>query len=228
MRRKDANMSKYHALRNALPRSSRKQQGLALAMALIFLLLITMLAIGASHHALLQQRMAGSLRNAQQARMSAETALRGVEYKIWVTASRPGVRLHCQEGGLSKDDACIIFRPLSSAYAAQGKVTRFQTGAGWISDIGRRYMGPTRKGYTKNAEQPTAVLARDPVYIIEDLGRERPPGVGALHESGNTGPNNGNTGEPEIHIYRITARGTGGYPNVVSVVQSTFNAPASR
>jgi type IV pilus assembly protein PilX len=221
-------MSQHRSLRNASSRSLRKQQGLALAMALIFLLLITMLAMGASHHALLQQRMAGSLRNAQQARMSAETALRGAEYKIWVIARQPGVHLHCQEGSLSSDDACIIFRPLSSAYAVQGKVTRFQTSAGWISDIGESYRGPARKGYTQNVEQPTAVLAKNPMYIIEDLGRERPPGAGALHESGNTGPNNGNTGEPEVHIYRITARGTGGNPNVVSVVQSTFNAPASR
>ena len=218
----------HHRKRNALRRSSRWNSGFALAMALIFLLLITMLAVGASHHALLQQRMAGSLRNAQQARMSAETALRGVEYKIWSRARQPGVHLHCQEDGFSSDDACIIFRPLSSAYAAQGKVTKFQTSAGWIPNIGKSYTGPARKGYTSNAEQPTAIIARNPVYIIEDLGSERPPGAGALHESGNTGPNNGNTGQPDIHVYRITARGTGGNPNVVSVVQSTFDAPASR
>jgi type IV pilus assembly protein PilX len=69
-------------------------------------------------------------------------------------------------------------------------------------------------------------LAEDPVYIIEDLGSERPPGVSGLHESGNTGPNNGE--QAGVHIYRITARATGGHANVVSVVQSTFDAPAAR
>jgi type IV pilus assembly protein PilX len=195
-------------------------------MALIFLALITLLAVGAAQRSLLQQRMAGSLRNAQQARMSAETALRGAEYQVWFKASQPGPGLHCQEGGVSSDDGCIVYRPQSAPYAAGGKVRSFLTALGWVSGIGKRYGGPGRGGYTQDHGEPTAVLARDPVYLIEDLGRERPEGTGGLHESGNTGPNNGNAGEIDLHIYRITARGTGSNPNVVSVVQSTFDAPA--
>jgi type IV pilus assembly protein PilX len=220
-------MPTHGTARNSSHRSSRRQQGLALVMALIFLILMTSLAVGAAQHALLQQRMAGSARNAQQARMSAETALRGAEYKIWSMARQSGVHLHCQDGSLSSDDACILFRPLSAPYAADGQVTTFQTASGWISNIGKSYTGPSGSGYTSHSTQPTAVLAKNPVYIIEDLGSLRPPGVGALHESGNTGPNNGNSGEPDIHIYRITARGTGGHANGVSVVQSTFDAPVS-
>jgi type IV pilus assembly protein PilX len=211
----------------SLPRGAlRQQQGFALATALIFLLLITLMAVSASQRSLLQQRMAGSLRNAQQARMSAETALRGVEYKVWSMANQSGVSLHCQDGQPSKDDGCILYRPLSLAYAAKGIVTTFQTAAGWVP--GKSYTGPTGKGYITNSEQPTAALARDPVYLIEDLGSEQPPGAGALHESGNTGPNNSGAGELDVHVYRITARGTGGNPNVVRIVQSTFDAPASR
>jgi type IV pilus assembly protein PilX len=209
-------------------RTSRQQRGFALAMALIFLLLITLMAVSASQRSLLQQRMAGSLRNAQQARMSAETALRGAEYKIWSIANQPGVNLHCQDGRLSADDGCILYRPLSSAYAAKGIVTTFQTAAGWVSNVGKSYTGPGRKGDVANSEPPTAVLARNPVYLIEDLGSEQPPGAGALHESGNTGPNNRGAGDLDVHVYRITARGTGGNPNVIRIVQSTFDAPASR
>jgi type IV pilus assembly protein PilX len=47
-----------------------------------------------------------------------------------------------------------------------------------------------------------------------------------LHESGSTGPNNDDPAASVMHIYRITARATGGNPNVISVVQSTFDAPA--
>jgi type IV pilus assembly protein PilX len=204
----------------------RRQQGMALVVVLIFLLLITLMAVSASHRSLLQQRMAGSLRNAQQARMSAETALRGVEYKIWSIAGRPGMGLHCQDGRPSADDGCIVYHPLSPAYAAGGVVTIFQTAAGWLPDLGKSYTGPSGQGYTRDSGEPTAMLARNPAYLIEDLGSEPPPGAGGLHESGNTGPNNPSSEQVDVHIYRITARGTGGSPNIVSVVQSTFDAPA--
>lgn len=214
VRRDDENESPRHIggrehLRNT-------QRGFALLMALIFLVLLSMLAIAASQHSLLQERMAGSFRNALQARMSAETALRGAEYKLWSLASQAGARLHCQQAAISRDDGCIIYRPDSAPYAANGSVTRFQSAASWIDGIGVPYLGPQGTGYTP-------ALAKNPVYIIEDLGSERPPGVGGLHESGNTGPSNG--GQVDVHVYRITARATGGNVNVMAVVQSTFNAP---
>lgn len=220
-------MPKHPHLRYPSERTPYCQHGFALVTALIFLLLITMLALSASQHALLQERMAGSLRNAQQARMSADTALRGAEYKIWSIARQPGMHLHCQDGGLSLDDGCILYRPLSAAYAKKGIVTTFQTAQGWLPNVGVSYTGPTHAGYTSQATLATAALARNPVYIIEDLGSERPPGVGGLHESGNTGPNSGGPDHVEVHMYRITARATGGNPNAVSILQSTFDAPAS-
>ncbi len=218
--------TKRRVLRPQKNRSCR-QRGFALVVALIFLTLITMLAINACEHALLQERMAGNLRNAQQARMSAETALRGAEYKIWSIASQPGARLHCLVGSVSSDDGCVVYRPLSAPYLANGAVTRFQSAQSWLSDIGVAYTGPAQGGYTSNTGQPTASLARNPVYLIEDLGSEQSASASGLHESGNTGPNNNGVGQVDIHIYRITARATGGNPNVVSVVQSTFDAPAN-
>lgn len=196
--------------------SDGAQHGFALLMALIFLVLLSMLAIAASQHSLLQERMAGSLRDAQQARLAADAALRGVEYKLWSLASQAGAQLHCEETAITPDDGCVIYRPDSGPYAAGGAVTRFRSAAGWIGDIGLTYQGPMGDGYMP-------ALARNPVYIIEDLGSERPPGVGGLRESGNTGPNNG--GQLDIHLYRITARATGGKASTVSVVQSTFDAP---
>jgi type IV pilus assembly protein PilX len=203
------------------------QQGSSLVAALIFLMLITVLVLSASEHSLLQERMAGSLRNAQQARMSAETALRGAEYKIWSAAGQPATHLHCLEGSISRDDGCVIYRPSSAPYQANGAVTVFQSAQGWLSNIGMAYTGPGHSGYTGDNGQPTATLAKNPVYIIEDLGGEQSSGSNELHESGSTGPNNSGTGQLDIHMYRITARATGGNPNVVSVVQSTFDAPVS-
>ncbi|MBE1162528.1 PilX N-terminal domain-containing pilus assembly protein [Dyella acidiphila] len=203
------------------------QRGFALLTALVFLLLITMLALSMSQHALLQQRMAGSLRHAQQARLSAETALRGAEYKIWSTASQAGLRLHCQEASISPDDGCVVYRSSSALYAAHGAVTQFMRATGRLAGIGKTYTGAQRHGYTRDSWEPSAALAENPAYLIEDLGSEQPPSAGGLRETGNTGPDSGMSGQPDMHIYRITARGTGGHPDVVRVVQSTFNAPAA-
>jgi type IV pilus assembly protein PilX len=207
--------------------SSRRQHGFVLLIALIFLLLMTMLAFSASQHSLLQERIAGSFRNAQQARMSAETALRGAEYKLWLSASQVGTHLHCTDGVISGDDGCITYQPLSAPYEANGTVTQFQSASGWLASVGVSYTGPAHKGYTSDEGQSTAVLAKNPVYIIEDLGTERPPGVGGLHESGNTGPGSGDTDQLDIHLFRVTARGTGGNSNAVGIVQSTFDAPVT-
>jgi type IV pilus assembly protein PilX len=59
------------------------------------------------------------------------------------------------------------------------------------------------------------------------MGLVKPPGAGPQHESGVTGPNNGGAGHINIHIYRVTARATGGNQNTVRVAQSTFDAQAS-
>ena len=201
----------------------RTDAGFALLMALVFLLLLSMLAISASHASLLQERMAGSLHSAQQAGMSAETALRGVEYKLWSMASQPGMHLHCQENALSADDGCMVYRPGEDLYAQGGVVALFRTSPGWLPHAGITYLGPAGRGYTSRVHS-TAALAKNPVYIIEDLGSIRPPGVGALHESGNTGPNQ--RGQVDMHIYRITARATGGNANTLSIVESSFDAPS--
>ena len=49
----------------------RSQRGAALLVSIVFLLLLTMLALSASSRSLLQERMAGGLRNAQQAHILA-------------------------------------------------------------------------------------------------------------------------------------------------------------
>ena len=211
----------------SVPYKPCSQRGFALLMALIFLVLMSLLAITASRHALLQERMAGSLRNALQARMSAETALRGAEYKLWSMAAQAGAQLHCRQDAISSDDGCVVYHSDSAAYAPKGNVTRFQSASGWLPDIGVAYLGPARRGYTSNPRQPTAELAENPMYVIEDLGRERAPATGGMHESGNTGPNADTQDHADIHLYRVTARATGGKRHAVSIVQSTFDAPAA-
>lgn len=206
-----------------LSRGGRAQRGAVLVVALVFLLLLTILAISASGRSLLQERMAGALRSAGQADMASETALRGAEWRLWKSANQIGGHLDCLNGSISSDDGCAIYNPGNPPYDSTGSVTKFRTQAGWLTGIGKTYKGPSDTvDYT--ATTGNSSLYADPQYIIEDMGAELPPGVGAQHESGDTGPNNTGPGQLNTHIYRITARATGGNQNTVRIVQSTFDA----
>lgn len=213
-------MSRSHEPR---PRAAARQRGVVLVVALIFLLLLTLLAISASGHSLLQERMAGGLRNAQQAELAAETALRGAEWRLWKAASVAPI--NC---GTTLITDCYIYDPANPI----ANVTAFRSKSGWVTKGATEYKGAagdqdftTLDGSDLDKDtRKVAVLAKNPHYIIEDLGPELPPGVGTPHESGvtsstATGPTN--TGR---HVYRITARATGGNENVVRVVESTFAA----
>ncbi|MGN6657049.1 MAG: pilus assembly PilX family protein [Rhodanobacter sp.] len=202
----------------SLRTAPRAQRGAVLVVALIFLILLTILAISASGRSLLQERMAGGLLNAQQAEMSAQTALRGAEWKLWTNAVRTitGGGMECTLGVFSTD--CYKFVPGSP----NTNVVNFRTKSGWVTAGATEY-----KGYDNSVDYSSAgegKLARNPWYIIEDMGQVRPENVGPAQECGATGSCPGGADESTLHIYRITARGTGGSANTVRVQESTFMA----
>jgi type IV pilus assembly protein PilX len=211
-----------------------RQRGAVLLVALIFLILLTLLAIGASSGSLLQQRMVAATRSAQLASLSADTALRGAEWRIWNTSSVVGGTLQCDIADINGTTGCVKYDPESPLYATGGAVAQFRTGNNaWLS-TGIAYTGLpgasndfTNVPIPSNGYTASANVAENPRYIIEDMGLVKPPGAGPQHESGVTGPNNGGAGNMNIHIYRITARATGGNQNTVRVAQSTFDAQAS-
>jgi len=198
---------------------ARTQRGAVMVVALIFLLLLTILAISASGRSLLQERMAGGLRNAQQADMSAQTALRGAEWKLWTSTSTIGTHLNCGSGIFTD---CYIFDPLNPVT----NVVNFRTKQGWVTAGSTEY-----KGYGNGVDYTVTAngkLANNPHYIIEDLGVELPPGVsGSLHESGATGSTGSGASSTSRHIYRITARASGASENTVRVLESTFAAKSN-
>lgn len=204
-----------------------RQRGVVLLLALIFLVLLTLLAIGASSGSLLQQRMVSATRSAQLATLSADTALRGAEWTIWSSAMVVGTPFNCGTDALDATTGCVKYDPASAPYSATGVVTAFRTpDNAWLS-TGIAYAGPSGAGFTAASEVPDIAspnVADNPRYIVEDMGRVKPPGAGPQHESGATGPNNGGVGQIALEMYRITARATGGSKNTVRVVQSTFDA----
>lgn len=203
-------------------RGRTQQQGAVLLVALVFLLLLTLLAVGASSGSLLQQRMVTATRSAQLATMAADAALRGAEWRLWVFAETH-VPIQCGSDSINSTTGCVNYDPNSPLYAVGGAVTRFRTGNNaWLSLTGPvTYKGPDGGGFTNNTGADyaaTANVARNPQYIIENMGPGGPSG-----EGGDTG--SGVKGQPNDCIYRITARATGGSLNVVRVVQSTFESP---
>jgi len=203
-----------------LPRAAH-QRGVVLMVALIFLLLLTILGVGASGRSLLQERMAGALRSASLADAAAQTTLRGVEWKLWSgaieTAATP---LLCGAGAL--EGSCYRYDPGNAAlYGPNGTVTKFRNGTGWVTNGAATYKGSDD---ATDFAAPKDGLANNPVYIVEDLGVESPPGTsGGQHESGATGAGSSTAGASR-HVYRITARATGVDVNTVRVMESTFAA----
>lgn len=198
----------------------RAQRGAVLVVALIFLILLTILAISASGRSLLQERMAGGLHNAQQADMSAQTALRGAEWKLWTNAvlSVTGGSMRCGSGVFSTD--CYSFVPGSPS----ANVVNFRTKSGWVTAGATEYKG--YGGSVDFTDSSKGDLAHNPWYIIEDLGQVRPENVsGPLCEAGTSGVcPGGQASLRQRHIYRITARASGGSPNTVRIQESTFMA----
>jgi type IV pilus assembly protein PilX len=207
---------------NAL--STRGQTGIALILALVFMLICSVIAIAAAGHASTQQRLTGSLRQALLADTLAETALRGAEWSLWTAGIDAVSAFACSDDG--GKDACYRYDHGSPAYGPQGVVTRFRDEPGWVDTGTRVYKGPSDSiDYTQLSHGGR--VARNPVFIIEDLGVEEPADtVGGPRESGAHGP--GTTG-PEHHarhIYRITARAVGTNENMLRVLESTYAAKA--
>jgi type IV pilus assembly protein PilX len=197
------------------------QRGVVLVVALIFLLLITILAIAASGTSLMQLRLTGGLRSSQLADFGAESALRGAEWRLWTASNTSPM-------------ACTTAGPICYKYDAANPSTvvdAFRSAPGWVDDSsnddsgtggGTKYSAGTLK--TASADG-TFKLTRDPLYLIEDMGVELPSGAGSQHESGQSAPGTGNT-SVDSHIYRITARSTGANNNTVRVLETTFAAKA--
>ncbi len=199
-----------------VPTASTHQRGAALMVALVFMLLLAILAIGAMRSALLQEKMVGAVRNQQLAGMGAESALRAAEFRLW-SASLGAQPVICGAAALGGCYSYVAGQPNATAQA-------FIDARGWFTAGATRYSTvdmTALPGATTNAR-----LASNPVFLVEDLGIETPPGLGPAHESGASGSNAGPR-STDKHLYRITARSTGGNANSVRVVQTTFAAKSN-
>ena len=97
------------------------------------------------------------------------------------------------------------------------------------TDVGATTYNASMIDFTDASTQGSSRLAEQPAYLVEDLGRVRPPGAGLAGEGGSTGKENyegsgggSPAGNSDIRAYRVTARSTGGLATVVRVVESVY------
>jgi len=201
-----------------LHRMPQRQRGVALVIGLIFLVVISLIATVGMRQSITQERMAGGLRQESLARSGAETAARAGERELYdhYLTSNGTVR----GAGGAGDLALFTNQQEAEDFRDADYDVFFTAGAdpvdsSWLDLVA----GPTA----------TAALARQPVFIIEELGAVRPANSGTGGEGGASGFANyegsgGGSpgGNSDMIMYRITARATGGVETVVRTVETTF------
>lgn len=197
-------------------RSYRRQRGVVLFLAMIFLVLLTILAVTASSTSVMQERMTGGMRNQQLGLMGAESTLRGAEDFLWNTQFNAGSPLPpCIS---TSDGSDCVFKPNTDGTLTP-IVQRFRTSREWLDPAtdGARAYPRTLTGLSGSGE--TANLAEQPRFLIEYLGLTPRP----FRPGGGKDPS-GPARAGEHVLYRITARSQGGTDAVVRVAESYYSA----
>jgi type IV pilus assembly protein PilX len=182
------------------PPQPERQRGAVLVVSLLLLLVMTILALGASQTTRIQERMAGNTRDYDLAFQSAEAALRTAERLI--------------------DDPALTAAPLPCS-SGRCRVYELNVIPDDYADRPRSWWDANAWSYSPdNAWNPTAGEAtlgagglelRDPQFFIEEL--EEVPDSLTIPP---TGP------PPSRIYYRITSRAEGGTQSAQVLLQSTF------
>jgi type IV pilus assembly protein PilX len=177
------------------------QKGVALVMAMVFLLLLTMLGISALSTTSLEEKMAANTKERNTAFQAAESALMVAEAWVIAQINKP----------IFPDTANGLYLP-NSCTANTAKPVWDCPDLNWssTSDLVVYPSTPTATvsgGLTKVGTQPK--------YIVEDLGEM--PETGGSVVVPTTYKGKGNT------VLRVTARGTGSADAAQAMVQSVYS-----
>ncbi len=194
------------------------QTGAALVVGLLLLVVLALISTIAMNRSILQERLAGGVRNATMAQYGAESALRDAEFKLYnhmaTTGSKP----------FGSSPFPIQASETTELDAGSNAVHNFRTDRNWIA------ASPVAEGYAHNFDTVTdASLAQNPEFAVEYLGTGFGGGNAAsrhiqfdnVGRSG-TSSNDQAAYTDTLHFYRVTARSTGGTENLVKVLESTF------
>lgn len=175
------------------------QRGVVLVIALILLAIITLLGIAVMHTTVTEERMAGNQRDRSLAFQAAEAALREGE-RYLSPENNPVLPDFTGTGGryLLADSGPPVW------LKADGTL---KDASFWGVDANVRVY-PVEAG-----GQALVGVSAQPRYVLENISACR-PGVG---DSWVLGPC-----DKQPVFYRVTARGVGGSPNALAILQTTF------
>ncbi len=220
----DANQCSPHALvATRLFSGRQRQRGAALVVGLIFLLITTLMALTAMSGVIMQERMAGNLRNTSIATAGAESALRAGE--LWL---RDRISAGEEFVGDCSGSSGMVDR---SAEGCGGFDTfdDFRNNQNWLETPGQGiHLYPENFLSDGDIGNPNAsAMARRPQYLIEHMGELLPDSGGADPDvewdtgGGYGGSADAGTGTA-ARVYRISGRSTGSSANVVRSAESFY------
>ncbi|WP_161966216.1 pilus assembly PilX family protein [Steroidobacter cummioxidans] len=181
--------------------SARRQRGAVLIVSMLLLLVITILALGASQSTRLQERMAGSQRNFELAFQAAEAGLRAGERWLdrdsLVEAPSPG-----NAAGAAVYERNFLTDSYASRLSYEDQVVAADE---WWNTVAQPYTAGAA------AIGGNGLALADPRFYIEQVEEvpdalSKPP----------AGP------QPSRIFYRVVARGKGGTQNANVVLHSTY------
>jgi type IV pilus assembly protein PilX len=223
------NTSPHSSSKNRSGAAFSRQDGVALVIGLIFLLITTLMAITAMSGVVMQERMAGNLRNASIAQAGAESALRAGEFWIRDFHSK-GEQLAGDCQGLDK-----VFARTGSATdlanagcaSAVASHAEFRAEKNWIEGTAAPFIHELPADLISDAALSSydgAGMAKRPQFMIENMGPLR--GIdsagGQVGSFGGVDAAGSGSATPPPTVYRITGRSTGGTENVIRIAESFY------
>lgn len=161
----------------------RRQSGVALVVALLLLLVITLVGLAAVRSTIMQQKMASNLYDRQVAFQSSEAALRAAEALVATNPKSAFIR----DCSVSAGKACLA-DPFLDPNLPTGSVRN--VGAG-----------------TASGQFTASLIATgQPQFVVENMGTFQDPQAQGLNQTANSLQyGGGGVGQPHI-FFRITAR----------------------
>lgn len=192
----------------------RQERGAVLFVALVFLILVTLLALTATSTSILQEKMTGGMRNRQLGLMGAESGLRGGEAFFSNAIFNGGNPLPPCGASVNVAGRACARRPQNGLLSPD--VQQFRSAKGVIpTPGGSPGYDHVLTGLSGTAE--TASLNSQPIIMVEDLGANVPPGLG--QQKGIIDPEQQNS----AWFYRVTSRSQGGSGAVLRVAESVYS-----
>lgn len=175
-------------------------RGFSLLTVLLMMAVLAFLALGALNVSVIQERMAGNLRDRNLALQAAEAALRDAEADIEANLTADSAfATHCGSG------LCV---PASMAASGAVSTLRWKT-VDWSPGGGQSRAYGSATGATALPD-----VAAQPRYLIELLP--------VLPPTSGTSANLGTSLASQAQAFRITARGVGLRSSTVVILQSTY------